>query len=322
MTVFFEKRVQVREIVKFFQFEQLTGNEESLNRWVVVPDVNRPGFELSGYFKPTEPRRIVLIGNKEIEYISHLTDAEQRGRYPIITDILTKVMIVTHNNPVPPILLEIAREQNFPIFRTPLGTYRITVDLINFLEEQMAPEDSLSAVLMVVYGRGVLIQGDSGIGKSETALELIKNGHSLVADDRVDVMRIHNTIVGRAPDLLKGMLEIRGIGIIDVERMFGANSLVKQHSVDYVLNLHRYTTHEEFDRLGENVNKRVEILGVQIPMTVLPVSYGRSTRVLVETAVTNFILREEGYDSSEEFRRRLHDYLVEQNAKAKEGKNE
>ena len=186
----------------------------------------------------------------------------------------------------------------------------------------MAPEDSLSAVLMVVYGRGVLIQGDSGIGKSETALELIKNGHSLVADDRVDVMRIHNTIVGRAPDLLKGMLEIRGIGIIDVERMFGANSLVKQHSVDYVLNLHRYTTHEEFDRLGENVNKRVEILGVQIPMTVLPVSYGRSTRVLVETAVTNFILREEGYDSSEEFRRRLHDYLVEQNAKAKEGKNE
>lgn len=314
MSLFFDKKVLVRDVINFFDFEQITGNDEALNRWIVVPDINRPGFELSGYFKLTEPRRIVLIGNKEIEYISHLTDAEQYERYPKITDALTPMMIVTHNNPVPPILVEVAEKQNFPIFRTRLDTYRLTVDLISYLEEKMAPEDTLSAVLMVVYGKGVLLMGESGIGKSEAALELIGDGMAMVADDRVDVERVHNTIIGHAPELLKGMLEIRGIGIIDVMRMFGANSLTDKHTIDLVIDLRHYDGTQEYNRL-ESSTDYYRILGISIPKIILPVSPGRSTKALIESAVTNFILLEEGYDSSAHFRSRIYEHLLSENAK-------
>ena len=314
MSLFFDKKVLVRDVINFFDFEQITGNDDALNRWIVVPDINRPGFELSGYFKLTEPRRIVLIGNKEIEYISHLTDAEQYERYPKITDALTPMMIVTHNNPVPPILVEVAEKQNFPIFRTRLDTYRLTVDLISYLEEKMAPEDTLSAVLMVVYGKGVLLMGESGIGKSEAALELIGDGMAMVADDRVDVERVHNTIIGHAPELLKGMLEIRGIGIIDVMRMFGANSLTDKHTIDLVIDLRQYDGTQEYNRL-ESSTDYYRILGISIPKIILPVSPGRSTKALIESAVTNFILLEEGYDSSAHFRSRIYEHLLSENAK-------
>ena len=314
MSLFFDKKVLVRDVINFFDFEQITGNDEALNRWIVVPDINRPGFELSGYFKLTEPRRIVLIGNKEIEYISHLTDAEQYERYPKITDALTPMMIVTHNNPVPPILVEVAEKQNFPIFRTRLDTYRLTVDLISYLEEKMAPEDTLSAVLMVVYGKGVLLMGESGIGKSEAALELIGDGMAMVADDRVDVERVHNTIIGHAPELLKGMLEIRGIGIIDVMRMFGANSLTDKHTIDLVIDLRQYDGTQEYNRLESSADY-YRILGISIPKIILPVSPGRSTKALIESAVTNFILLEEGYDSSAHFRSRIYEHLLSENAK-------
>ena len=314
MSLFFDKKVLVRDVINFFDFEQITGNDEALNRWIVVPDINRPGFELSGYFKLTEPRRIVLIGNKEIEYISHLTDAEQYERYPKITDALTPMMIVTHNNPVPPILVEVAEKQNFPIFRTRLDTYRLTVDLISYLEEKMAPEDTLSAVLMVVYGKGVLLMGECGIGKSEAALELIGDGMAMVADDRVDVERVHNTIIGHAPELLKGMLEIRGIGIIDVMRMFGANSLTDKHTIDLVIDLRHYDGTQEYNRLESSADY-YRILGISIPKIILPVSPGRSTKALIESAVTNFILLEEGYDSSAHFRSRIYEHLLSENAK-------
>ncbi len=314
MSLFFDKKVLVRDVINFFDFEQITGNDEALNRWIVVPDINRPGFELSGYFKLTEPRRIVLIGNKEIEYISHLTDAEQYERYPKITDALTPMMIVTHNNPVPPILVEVAEKHNFPIFRTRLDTYRLTVDLISYLEEKMAPEDTLSAVLMVVYGKGVLLMGESGIGKSEAALELIGDGMAMVADDRVDVERVHNTIIGHAPELLKGMLEIRGIGIIDVMRMFGANSLTDKHTIDLVIDLRQYDGTQEYNRLESSADY-YRILGISIPKIILPVSPGRSTKALIESAVTNFILLEEGYDSSAHFRSRIYEHLLSENAK-------
>ena len=217
-----EKKVMIQEIVDFFGLEQLTGNADALNRWVVIPDVNRPGFELSGYFKPTEPRRVVIIGNKEVEYISHLGEQEQRERFDSITDGLTPMIIITKNNEIPPILKEVAIERNFPIFRTGSDTYRMMVDLITFLDEKLAPEETLSGDLIVVYGKGVLITGESGMGKSEIAMELVRDGQVFVADDRVDVQKIHNSLYGHAPELLRGMLEIRGIGIIDVERMFGA----------------------------------------------------------------------------------------------------
>ena len=221
----YTKRVMISEIVSFFHLEQITGNEDSLNRWVVVPDINRPGFELSGYYEPTQPRRVIILGNKEIEYIAQLNDEQQRERYKNITDGLTPMIIVTRNNPIPPILIEVAQQQNFPLFRTPIITYQFMVDLITFLDERLAMEETISGELLIVYGKGILLTGESGMGKSETALELIREGQVLVSDDRVDVQKIHNAVIGHAPEMLKGMMEIRGIGIVDVERMYGANCL-------------------------------------------------------------------------------------------------
>ena len=305
-----EKKVMIQDIVDFFGLEQLTGNADALNRWVVIPDVNRPGFELSGYFKPTEPRRVVIIGNKEVEYISHLGEQEQRERFDSITDGLTPMIIITKNNEIPPILKEVAIERNFPIFRTGSDTYRMMVDLITFLDEKLAPEETLSGDLIVVYGKGVLITGESGMGKSEIAMELVRDGQVFVADDRVDVQKIHNSLYGHAPELLRGMLEIRGIGIIDVERMFGANRLAKRHHIDLVINLVRYDASEEYERIGDEMTSFTRIMGVSIPAMSLPVSPGRSMCALIETAVSNFILKQEGYNSTEEFKERLHAELM------------
>ena len=309
----YEKKVTIREIRDFFRLEQLSGNEESLNRWVVVPDVNRPGFELMGYFQPTEPRRIIIMGRKEIDFIPNLTEAQQRERYAPITDPLTPMIILTHDETIPPILKQVADEKNFPVFRTPLDTYRFVVDLITYLDEKLAEDATLSGVLLSVYGKGVLILGESGMGKSETALELIRDGQVLIADDRVDVQKIHNRIVGHAPDLLKGMLELRGIGIIDVARMYGANCLEDRHDVDMVIRLERYNPGEEYERLGEETTRYTNILGMDIPTIVLPVSPGRSMHILVESAVLDQILKEEGYNSSTSFKERLYVYLEQKN---------
>ena len=290
----YTKKVTVREIVDFFKFERLTGDDKSLDRWTVVPDINRPGFELCGFYKRSDPRRIIVIGNKESEFIRTMTEEEQRTRFPMITDGLTPMIIITRNNELPPILKEIADSQDFPIVRTNMETYRLVTDLITFLDEKMADEDTISGTLMSVYGKGVLISGESGMGKSETALELIRDGQVLVSDDRVDVEHVHNKIFGYAPDIIKGLLEIRGIGIIDVEKMFGASAMANRSEVNMVIELVKYSAADEYNRIGDETTHYTRILDVLIPTIVLPVSPGRNMRILVESAVTNFILQEAG----------------------------
>ena len=304
----YDKKVTIHKIVDFFKFEQLTGDKHALDRWTVVPDINRPGFELCGFNRITEPRRIVVLGNKEIEFIQTMSEESQRERFPMLTDGLTPAIIITKNNELPPILAEIATSTTFPILRTSLETYRLVTDLITFLDEELANEDTMSGVLMDVYGNGVLIVGESGMGKSETALELIRKGHILIADDRVDVQHIHNKIFGHAPDIIKGMLEIRGIGIIDVEKMFGASSLGERTQIDLVISLVQYDSKAEYNRIGDEAQRFTKILDVLVPTVVLPISAGRNVGVLVESAVTNFRLQEAGYNSANEIRDRFRIY--------------
>ena len=306
--VVYEKKVYIREIKEFFKIEQLTGDSNSLERWTVVPDVNRPGFELCGFFKPAEPRRIVIIGNKESEYIETMTEQEQRERFPLMTDGLTPAIIITKNNPLPPILKEIAESNNFPILRTTSDTYRFLADIITFLDEKLAPEATLSGVLMNIYGSGVLLVGESGMGKSETALDLIRDGQTLISDDRVDVVHIHNSIIGHAPDIIRGLLEIRGIGIIDVEKMYGASAMAESIAIELVIHLVPYQKEVEYDRIGDEEDRYTKILGVLIPTVILPVTSGRNIGVLVESAVTNFRLKRAGFDSAEEIRERFRRY--------------
>lgn len=313
-----QKKVTVREIVDFFKFERLTGNEQSLDRWTVVPDVNRPGFELCGYYKMAEPRRIVLIGNKETEFIHTMSEADQRARFPLITDGLTPALIISKNNELPPILKEVAESTNFPVLRTNMETYRLMADIITYLDEKLAPEDTMSGTLMSIRGVGVLLTGESGMGKSETALELIRQGNVLISDDRVDVMHIHNHILGHAPNIIKGLLEIRGIGIIDVEKMFGAMAMTDSTNVDLVIKLVPYESEADYNRLGDETLRYTRILDVLVPTIILPVSAGRNTAALIESAVSNYRLSEAGFNSADEIRDRFRDFMI--NANEREGK--
>ncbi|MBR2067726.1 MAG: HPr(Ser) kinase/phosphatase [Solobacterium sp.] len=305
----YTKKVSIRQLKEAFRFEQLTGDDKALDRWSVVPDINRPGFELCGFYKMTEPRRIVIMGNKEIDYINEMSEQEQRERFPRLTDGLTPAIILSRNNPLPPILKEIAMQNNFPILRTNLPTFRLITDLIAYLDERLADETTLPGVLMNVYGKGVLLTGESGMGKSETALELINKKHVLISDDRVDCEHIHNSIYGHAPEIIKGLLEIRGIGIIDVEKMFGTSALGDRSVIDLIIHLTPFNPNEEYNRIGDETEEYTEILGVMVPTIRIPISAGRNVGVLVESAVTNFQLKEKGYSSANEIRRRFKNFV-------------
>ena len=309
----FDGKALMSDLRKFFDFEQLSGNEESLSRWVVVPDINRPGLELTGYFEYTEPKRVVILGNKEITYIRLMSEADQHHVFQRLTDEYTPVIIISRQLECPPILLEVACEKNFPIFRTPLPTYRVMVDVISFLDEKLSPADNIHGVLMNVFGKGVLITGESGMGKSEIALELIRKGHILVADDRVDVVRIHNTIFGQAPELLQGMLEIRGIGIIDITSMFGAAALLERTKVDFVVELQKWDDKKEYDRLGIDDDGILNILDLTVPKLIFPVKEGRNMAVLVESAVIDFTLKQKGINNAKEFEKRVYNFIASQN---------
>jgi HPr kinase/phosphorylase len=303
----------MRKVRDYFKFEQLCGNNEALDRWVVVPDLNRPGLELSGFFEHTEPRRIVVLGDKEMAYIETMSGEHQRYVFEKLTDGWTPSIIITRSHECPPILMEVAKSKNFPIFRTILKTYQLMVDVISYLDEQLSESDTIHGVLINVYGKGVLITGESGMGKSELGLELIRKGHVLIADDRVDVRRIHNTIYGSAPELLKGYLELRGIGIIDVERMFGASALLDSMRIDFVVYLEKWQDGKAYKRVSIDSQFSMPILGIDIPKMVFPVKEGRNLSVLIEAAVTDFTLKEKGIDAAKSFDDRVYNYIVQQN---------
>ena len=302
------KRVYVRQIKEEFNFEQITGNDSSLDRWVIAPDVNRPGLELSGYLESNDLKRVVILGTKEYEYMSKLDYDTQKARFEIITDSYTPCIILSEGfNPMDS-LLEVAKAKNFPIFQYDGKTYQLIVDLVSYLSEQLAPSDLMHGVMLNLYGRGIMITGKSGIGKSELALDLISRGHMLVADDCVDVVRVHTNVLCSAPKLLKRMLEIRGIGIVDVTKMFGANAYLNKCNLDFVIKLVKDDDSMEIDRLNP-INKTMDILGLEVPMLIIPVTEGKSLSVIIESAVSDYLLKKLGHDSNEEFKQRYREEL-------------
>ncbi len=304
-----KKFVTVRSLQAYFNFEQICGTDASLDRQIEIADTNRPGLELAGYFDHSQARRLVILGDKEISYIQTMSEKKQRKSFDFITDKHTPAIIISKSHECPPILKRIAKRKKFPIFLTNASTSRLIVEIVAFLDEGLATSDSLHGGLISIYDKGVLIRGDSGMGKSEIALELVKRGHQLVADDRVDCYRIHNKIVGKSPDLLRGMLEIRGIGIINVQRMFGIASIIPKAEVNLEISLVKWADNADYDRVGLEEKKFDSILGVDIPKIIIPVREGRSMAVIIESAVTNYILSEMGMDSAKEFEQRVLDYI-------------
>lgn len=306
-----EYKCLIKDFKDHFGFKQITGNEQSLERWIIVPDVNRPGLELAGFFDHTEPRRVVIIGMKEIAFIKDLPDNLQWERFDMLLDGWTPAIVIAHGLDCPPILYQVAQQKNFPIFVTDAVTSQIMIDIITYLDEQLSPVEYIHGVLMNVYGKGVLITGDSGMGKSEIALELIRNGHVLIADDRVDVKRIHGQLVGQPPALLAGMIEIRGIGIMSVTQMFGASATMSKSHIDFVIELEPWDDSKDYLRAGIEPAEPFTVLGLSVPKLVFPVKEGRNMSMLVESAVTDFTLKARGYDSSKDFEEKVYKMLLD-----------
>ena len=298
------RQYEIGEVNKNYQ--QVTGNEESLKRVILTGEINRPGFELAGFFKHSDFRRIIVFGDKEMAFIAEMTEERQKEIFPCLINEEVPCIVICKGHACPEVLKNIADERNFPIFQTEMITGVVSSELMNTLEEKLARETLMHGVFLNIHGKGVIIKGDSGIGKSEIALELVKRGHLLVADDAVELYRIGQKIVGKAPAVLANLLEIRGIGVIDVSKMFGISAILDRNDVDLVIQLERWVPSREYTRVGVEENDISEdVLGIKIPKIVVPVSSGRSMSVIIEAAVMNMRLRDVGIDSSKEFVERI-----------------
>lgn len=306
------RKITVKDLMDKLGFLCITGNQEALKREIKVPDANRPGLELTGYYLHSQRERVVILGNKEMGFISGMSNEVQYSSFDFLTQKETPCIIITRDFACPTKLKEIAERKNFPILLSKEKTSRTMVEVITYLDGALAPIETIHAVFLQIYGKGVLITGESGMGKSEIALELIKKGHLLIADDRVDCALVHKQIIGQAPEILKQMLEIRGIGVINVPKMFGVASVLEKAVVDLNIHIEPWSPIKEYDRLGIEEKKYRDILGIQIPKLVIPVKEGRSMGVIIESAVTNYLLSSVGQDSAKEFEQRVLN-LIERN---------
>ena len=280
--------------------------EDPQNIMISSTDVNRPGLVLSaGFFDHFEPRRIQVIGNAEAMYLKKMPEELRRER---LTDFLRHhpaAVVVTHRNEIDPALLELAGYFEVPVLSTTENTSDFMATLISYLHVQLAPQITRHGVMVEVYGEGILITGDSGVGKSETAIELIKRGHRLIADDAVELRKVSSqTILGRAPDIIRYYVELRGIGVVDVRRLFGMGSVKETEKVDMIINLEPWVQGKMYDRMGLET-EYTDIMGIMIPSITIPVKPGRNLAIVLEIAAMNNRQKKMGYNTAEEFNRKL-----------------
>ncbi|MBR4206589.1 MAG: HPr(Ser) kinase/phosphatase [Clostridia bacterium] len=269
-------------------------------------DVNRPGLALgAGFFDHFEPKRIQAIGRAEAMYLKTLPDDLRRER---ITDLMRHhpaAVVIAHGTEVDPALLEVASYFEVPVLSTPENTSDFMATLISYLHVQLAPQITRHGVMVEVYGEGILITGDSGVGKSEAAIELLKRGHRLIADDAVELRKVSSTtIVGQAPDLIRYYVELRGIGVVDVRRLFGMGSVKQTEKVDMIINLEPWVQGKMYDRMGLET-EYTDIMGIKIPSTTIPIKPGRNLAIVLEIAAMNNRQKKMGYNTAEEFNKKL-----------------
>ncbi len=262
--------------------------------------VDRPGLRLAGFFDYFDTNRIILIGLTEHEYLRSLSSEERFERIAKLFDCgEIPCVVFSRDLPVLPEFMECARRSGTPVFRTGKMTTNIMAELCLYLTRLLAPATTVHGVLMDVFGAGILLTGASGVGKSETAMELIKRGHRLVADDSVLIKKVEDELVGTAPERIRYFMELRGIGIINVKNMYGAGSVLGEKNVELVMELEHWKQGKEYDRIGGE-DSAEEILGVKIPKLTVPVSPGRNLAILIEVAARNFRLKSMGYDAAQE----------------------
>ena len=301
--------VKVKDLLKISRLSQEYGDNVLLEKEIKTSDISRPGLEMTGYFDFYTPERIQLIGMKEWSYLMKMSS---HNRHQVLLKMFqpeTPVIIIARNLEIPKEMISAADEKQIAILRSKTSTSRLSGEISSYLDSRLAERTSVHGVLMDIYGMGVLIQGDSGIGKSETGLELVKRGHRLVADDRVDIYaKDEMTLWGEPAEILRHLLEIRGVGIIDVMSLYGASAVKDSSQVQIAVYLENFDIHKTFDRLGNDAEE-LEVAGVRIPRIRIPVKTGRNISVVIEAAAMNYRARQMGYDATKIFEERLTDLI-------------
>ncbi len=302
--------VKLSEIVEKMDLKNLTPDVELIGREVNVPDINRPALQLTGFFTHFDSDRVQMIGHVEDAYLKTLTEERKLEIYEELLSHKVPCIVFSRDMQPDQALLEKAVEHGVPIFTTAKSTSSFMGELIRWLNVKLAPCISIHGVLVDVYGVGVLIMGESGIGKSEAALELIKRGHRLVTDDVVEIRKVSDdTLVGAAPDITRHFIELRGIGIVDVKSMFGVQSVRETQNIDLVITLEDWNRDKEYDRLGLEENY-TEFLGNRVVCHSIPIRPGRNLAIIVESAAVNHRQKQMGYNAAQELYKRVQENLA------------
>lgn len=296
--------VRTKDLLDNFNLTLVAG-ADGIHREITSNDISRPGFEMTGYFEYYPKERIQIIGKTEMNYFLNLTEEEQRDRAVRLCTDVTPGIIVTNSMEVPEVLIEAANDAGVPILKSERTTNHVIVRITNYLGSIFAPRTAVHGVLVDIYGVGVLIMGQSGVGKSETALELVKRGHRLVADDSVEIRQEdYDTLIGKSPPLIEHLLEIRGLGILNVMTLFGAGAVKNHKRISYVVQLELWDDKKQYERLGIE-EETMKIMDVTLPKATIPVRPGRNLAVIIEVAAMNFRLKRMGVNAAEDFSQQL-----------------
>ena len=304
--------VPLTTLVKEFELEVAYEASDYAAIQLTVTDVSRPGLQLAGYFDHFDPMRLQVMGNVEISYLQKLTQQERELTLDRYYAYKFPALLVTRYNPLEPVCLELAKKHDITVLRCHEATSSIVSAIIAYLSAALAPRITRHGVLMEVYGEGILLLGESGMGKSEAAVELLKRGHRMIADDAVEIRKVGATLIGNAPDLIRNYVELRGIGIVNVAKLFGMGAVKSENEINLVVNIVPWKEHESYDRLGLE-EQHMEILGVQVPMNTIPITPGRNLAVILEVAAMNNRQRKIGYNPAKEFTEQMDSHFRQNN---------
>lgn len=301
--------VLLGKLVEEFNLEVLRGAEGWAQYPIRTEDVNRPALQLTGFFDYFDPKRIQIIGRVEDTYLSGLTQAERRASFERLLSQPIPVLIVSRGMEPWPECMEMAEKYDRTVLRAQETTSAFMSSIITYLNEALCPRITRHGVLLEIYGEGVLLLGESGVGKSETAIELVKRGHRLIADDAVEIKRVSaKRLVGSAPELIRHYMELRGIGVIDVRQLFGMSAVKENQDIDLVVNLEQWKDGAIYDRLGLD-NLFTSVLDVKVPAMTIPVKPGRNLAIIVEVAAMNNRHKKLGYNAAQAFTKQINDHF-------------
>lgn len=301
--------VPLVELIRQFNFKVEYAATDIDRIRLTVADLSRPGLQLAGYFDHFEPVRLQLMGNVEISYLAKLPPAERSMAFDRLFSYKIPALVIARDTSPDPQCLAMAKKHNITVLRAKEATSAIISAIIDYMSSALAPRITRHGVLMEVYGEGILLIGESGIGKSEAAVELLKRGHRLIADDAVEIRKSsRNALVGTAPELIRNYIELRGIGIVNVAKLFGMGAVKTENIINMVVNIVPWKTQEVYDRLGLE-DQYMDILGIKVPMYTIPITPGRNLAVILEVAAMNNRQRQMGYNSAKEFTEQINQHF-------------